>query len=365
MKVKHWIKIVIFAALTAAVILFASDILSVANERDAVGIYGFYLEPEDSLDVVLIGSSSIYTAFYSPLAYEEQGITSYSLATSTMTAPLYRYAAELAIETQHPDVLVFETWSFCYDVQQDETSLRKFLDAMPDCELKRRAIAEIVPEELQDSFRRPFEKYHSSWDRIGELLQVWQDKNQMKSSGYSVTKNFATTPSIIEYRRQAGEYHISEAGFQYLQILLDYLKEADIDHVLFVRCPEMINYESTDSYTKMIEMIREAGFDFVNLNAAAEDMKLDRNHDYYNTTHLNIFGAEKFTRFLSGYLVNRYQLAPEHNEEITKQWEACASCNERILPALEELTEQNAGGFLYTQRDFLDISPVSGDDPDL
>lgn len=353
MKLKHWIRIIAFCAVSIFVIMAASKILCVANEKDAVGVYGFFLEPEDSIDVVMIGASSMYSYFYSPLAYEEQGFTSYSLATSTMTAPLYKYAAELAIEAQHPQLLVFETWSFCYDVQVDETSFRKFLDALPDSDIKRKAIEEIVPEDLKSSFTYPFQKYHSSWNRIGECLSVLQDKLDMNEKGYSITKNFATTPNCLEYRKQTGKYHISDEGFKYLEILLDYLKEADIENVLFVRYPEMIDYEGTDSYAKMVEMIRAAGFDFVNLNSASEDIGIDKNHDFYNSTHLNIFGAEKFTVFFADYIMKRYNLNTEHTADVTAEWEDCASYNDSFIENMEYLTENNANGYLYTQRDLL------------
>ena len=354
MKLKHWIKIGVFCLIAVLIVLFASKLLSVANEKDDVGVYGFFLEPKDSLDVVMIGSSTLYSYFYSPLAYAQQGFTSYSLATSTMTAPIYRYAAEIAIEEQHPQLLVFETYNFCYDIQQDETSLRKFIDALPDSEIRRRAIADIVPEDLQDSFYNTFQKYHSSWTRLGELIQVMQDKADMNRKGYSITKNYATTPAIYEYVPRPGKYYISEPGLYYLEILLEYLKEADIENVLFVRFPETVVYEENEAYGQMISMIREAGFDFVNLEAAVDDIGLDMTTDFYNSTHLNIFGAEKFTSFFANYLMQRYNLKTDHTLEVEKEWLDCASYNDKILTNLEYLTAKNANGYLFTQRDFLE-----------
>ena len=353
MKLKHWIRIIIFVALSALLVLGSSTLLSVANEKDAVGLYGFFKEPKDSLDVVLIGPSTIYTAFYPPQAYEEQGITSYSLSTSTMPASLYRYAAELAVEEQHPQLLIIETSSFGYEDQWDETSLRKFLDSMPDSELKHRAVRDLVPEDLRSSFTYPFQKYHASWDRFGELVQVLRDKIDMNRQGYSYTKNFATTPHCQEFKRQTGEYPVSETGLEQLQILLDYLKEAGAEHVLFIRTLEMGGYESTETYHQMIDMIRGAGYDFLNTNAAAEDIGLDPTHDFYNFSHLNIYGAEKFTSFLADHIVHRYQLRTEHTDAVTAEWEDCASYNEEVLLYLKTLTDEDAGGFLYTQRDFI------------
>ena len=88
MKLKHIIRIIIFTILTALIIAFTAVLLSVPSERDVMGVYGFGKEPEDSIDVILIGASEMYTSFYAPLAYEKYGFTSYPLAVSTMTARL-------------------------------------------------------------------------------------------------------------------------------------------------------------------------------------------------------------------------------------------------------------------------------------
>ena len=60
MKVKHWIKIGVFCLIAVLILMFASQLLCVGNEKDDVGVYGFFLEPKDSLDVVMIGSSAMY-----------------------------------------------------------------------------------------------------------------------------------------------------------------------------------------------------------------------------------------------------------------------------------------------------------------
>lgn len=353
MKLKHWIKIVVFVGCALLLVQLGSTLLCVANEKDAVGIYGYFKEPQDSLDVVLIGPSTVYTAFYSPLAYEEQGITSYALSTSTMPASLYPYAAQIAVEQHHPQLLIFDTWGFCEVDQHNETSLRKFLDALPNSEIKKRAIAELVPEDLRSSFSYPFQKYHSSWERFGELVQVLRDKLDMNRQGYSITKNYATTPDIQQYMQKPGMYDVTEDGLHYLQILLDYLKEAGVEHALFIRTPEMFGQEPTETFPQMIDMIRGAGYDFLNTNAAIEDMGLDLGHDFYNTSHLNVFGAEKFTAFLADHITKRYSLTTEHAESVNEKWDHCASYNDDILTRLEQLTEEGASGFLYTQRDFI------------
>ncbi|MCQ2530410.1 MAG: hypothetical protein MJ086_04060 [Lachnospiraceae bacterium] len=353
MKLKHWIKIIIFAGLSIVLIVLASSFLCVANEKDTVGVYGFFKEPKDSIDVVLIGPSTMYTSFYSPLAYEKYGFTSYSLATSSMTSAAYKSAVQIAEKEQHPDLYVVEIWGFCYEDQLEEVSLRKWIDALPSSDIRNQTIEELVPEEEQSSFKYPLIKYHSRWDDLGGCFKVFLDKKNIDKKGFSVTKSFATTPIIYPYAPQESPYRIKESGFTYLDIFLNYCKEAGIENILFVRSPELIQYTPVDSYYEMIDKIHAAGYDFLNMEAVEDEMGLDVNHDYYNSTHLNIFGAEKYTDYLSKYVMDNYNLNTNYAPEVKKEWDYCASFNDHVIEKLKTLTENNSGGYLYTQKDLI------------
>ncbi len=353
MKLKHWIRIIIFAAVTCLLIALAASFMCIANEKDKVGVDGFYKEPKNSVSVILIGPSTMYTSFYSPLAYEKYGFTSYSLATSSMTGALYKSAVQIAEEEQNPDLYIVEIWGFCYKDQLDEVSVRKWLDSQPCSDIKKQAIEELIPEEERDSFRFPFLKYHARYKDLGGCLKVLSDNICLSKQGYSYTKNFATTPNIYPYREQNSPYRITEDGFKYLDIFLNYCQEAGIKNILFVRSPESITYEPQDSYYEMIEKIHAAGYDFLNMQAVSDEIGIDLHHDFYNSTHLNIFGAEKYTDYLSKYVTENYSIGTNYAPEIRKEWDHCASFNDSVIDRLENLTENNAEGFLYTQKDFI------------
>lgn len=51
---------------------------------------GFYLEDDNSLDVVFIGSSELYNDFSPSLAYGEYGFTSYTLGLPQSSAALWK-----------------------------------------------------------------------------------------------------------------------------------------------------------------------------------------------------------------------------------------------------------------------------------
>ena len=82
MKKLYWKRTIKLLSLALAVILctaFLQTFVFVDFWQEAQGtkrIRGFYREPKDTLDVVLIGDSTIYSGFSPGYAYDLQGITS-------------------------------------------------------------------------------------------------------------------------------------------------------------------------------------------------------------------------------------------------------------------------------------------------
>ena len=80
------LRAVIFLLVAALLYGVLTDVLSVNNPTDQRHIRGFYLEPKNSLDVVLIGASELYTGYCAPRAWKTCGFTSYPLSVSSAPA---------------------------------------------------------------------------------------------------------------------------------------------------------------------------------------------------------------------------------------------------------------------------------------
>ena len=50
-------------------------------------------------------------------------------------------------------------------------------------------------------------------------------------------------------------------------------------------------------------------------------MNLDYQKDFYNTYHMNVYGAEKYTRFVANYLLENYQLNDHRNDDNKDIWQ--------------------------------------------
>ena len=107
-KTRTALRAVIFVLIAVLGIGLISPAFVVNNEWDMRHVHGFFLEPEDSLDVVLIGASQLYTGYSAPLAWRDYGFTSYPLAVSNIPARLYGSLLTEAVNRQHPKLIVVD-----------------------------------------------------------------------------------------------------------------------------------------------------------------------------------------------------------------------------------------------------------------
>ena len=208
---KRALRAVIFLLIVVLLYSAAANVLSVNNTWDMRHIRGFYLEPQDSLDVVMLGASELYTGFSSPLAWQQYGFTSYPLAVSSMPSCLYDSMLTETMRRQTPKVVVVEINGFLYDFNQDETDtgLHKWLDNIPMSRNKAQTIADCVPKDQQSSYFFRLEKYHDTWIEPDVWGGAAKDQLTMRRTGYSLTKSFEVIPKVETGERQVKSLELS------------------------------------------------------------------------------------------------------------------------------------------------------------
>ena len=98
---------------------FLQEYVLCRGSHDRGCVKGFYLEDKDSIDVVLIGASEIYSGFSSCYAYGEFGYTSYPVATSSNIVPNFKTQLKTAIREQHPGLIIIEVNGILYPDDED------------------------------------------------------------------------------------------------------------------------------------------------------------------------------------------------------------------------------------------------------
>lgn len=317
------IKIIVFTG----IFLFLFTFLTYLMKPDNVtlrNIAGYYGERKNSLDMVYIGGSACFV-YWAPLqAFEDEGFTSYSYGSNVIQAELYKYLIKEALKTQKPELIVIDARAFQYRETRppEEVHYRNFLTGMSFSKNKLDFINENVEKNLkQDKLSYIFDliKYHRPFSsNINEnVLSLMFHTYKNPNKGF----DFIPEVQLLEkYDFETEEKKkIAKETEDILLDLIDYMKTTDVNY-LFVVSPYQETQEHKKQFNYIEEVITQNGYNFLDANEYYDEMGLDFQGDLYNFNHVNIYGAEKYTRLLSNYIKENYNLADHRNDSDYNDW---------------------------------------------
>lgn len=349
-KRKTVIRVIVFLLIAALLYGALTQLLTVNNATEQQYIRSFYLEPKDSVDVMILGASETFTDYCAPLAWQHAGLTSYPLAVSAAQGTIYPSMLREAAKRQSPSVYVVEVNGFLYTAdERDELShaaLRKWIDTIPLSANKVDTIRECIPDGQRSSYYFPLLKYHKNWKNVDGVRQSLSLQTQARSAGYSYTKPFLSISSFlldtdeIPVRQQ----DLDAFNEQSLRAFCEQAQTLGLKNVLFARFPHRTVIENGDAvFAKLEAVVQEYGYDFVNFDTQLDAIGIDPLNDFANAEHLNIFGAEKFTPYLADYLAAHYDLNAAHSDQVTAEWDRCTAFTQQMLPVCEDNTRRYSG----------------------
>ena len=293
------------------------------NTVDLNNIAGLYGEKKNSLDMVYIGGSAAFV-YYEPLrAFEREGIASYNYASNRMQAELYKTMVTEVLKKQKPEVIIIDARAFQYrekDQPPTEVAYRNVLTGMPLSINKIEFIHENVEKYLHEddtSYYFDIIKYHRNPEKIKINDQLKMAINMYKNQ----LKGFYFVPKVEEQKKIENNTNekmpVAEETEKILIDLLEYCKTTECNY-LFVVSPYVEQESHKENFNYISEIINRYGYDFLDANDYYEEMGLDFGTDFYNYSHVNIFGADKYTDFLNDYLKSNYNL-PDRREDANYQ----------------------------------------------
>ena len=322
------------------------------NSHNELRLYGFRMEKENSLDIVLLGASDIY-AYSAPLAYSLQGFTSYPYAVSACSVCFWKAMLEDILAHQNPQLIVVETTGACYDTQRElhnNGALHYIMDSMP-FRLKQQAIRPLLTEENDSAaaFLFPGLKYHSNWNDPEDLKANYLNVRMLQKQGHAILRGTYTSRFAIGLQPEArniaddrAEQPLDAEAEQALREFLETCREQNLP-VLFTCFPHQITTEDDEVYrdfkrTNTIgKIVEEYGFPFLNMETLSDEIGIDPERDYYNRTHLNLYGQQKLTEYLARYIGEEVGLVPgAQNEEQIRAWEESSDYYTRYCRYIEE-----------------------------
>lgn len=353
---KNAVRAAVFLCLIVLIVLGCNYIFCFADAEHTETIMNeFYGQEENSVDVIYFGSSATQRAFVQPVAFHDEGVAGYSIASGSQPFMLTKYMMEEVLKTQDPDLFIIEVRGACKPPEELwDVAVRRLLDNMPLSDNKLKAIRAVTEyaegtetgiDETGLSYAFTLLKYHGRWNPLKQP-KYWDNIDYYK--GYTMDSGVCfrcTEIHPINYT-EANVMPIHERTEAALRDLLDYCDSIDTK-VLFVVSP----YEASEkgmgkiNYSKQI--IEERGYEVLNFlpQEKREMLGLNDKDSYYNREHLNFNGSLMYTDYLSKYIKENYGVHDRRGDSRYDSWE---EQYERLQHNLETIYNVNYSDMMET-----------------
>ena len=276
---------------------------------------GFYAEPDDTLDILFLGSSHVFCGVNPLCIFDETGLRSYDLASGLQRAWVSYYYLLEALKTQKPSLVVLDTSELFDDENNTEPRNRMAFDYMHPSSVKWKAVAASAqPEESLVSYLFPSIRYHERiFDLSGKDFEWVLRKNHRNYlHGYRFEYMDRTARvSFAECDKTAsapeGIWNPGSKSKSYLDQMVEFCRKNRTELVL-VTIPTTAGW-GWPEHCRIRDYAEEKGLKYYDFNTEIQEIGLSPTSDFYDAAHLNIRGAAKFSRYLGRKLRDDFALA--------------------------------------------------------
>lgn len=294
--------------------------------KEGALISEYYDEVKDH-DVIIIGDCEVYENISPITLWEEYGITSYIRGSAQMLVWHSYYILEETLKYEKPDVVIFNVLAMKYNEPQSEAYNRMFLDGMKWSSTKLKAIkVSMTEEETTLSYLAPIFRFHSRWDELtGEDFKYMFGVPKVSHNGYLMRCDIKPLEGLPAVRNPEFT-DFGENAYAYLDKITSLCKENDIE-LLLIKSPSVYPHWYDEWDQQIVDYAARNGLQYVNTLKLQSTIGIDMTTDTYDAgLHLNLYGAEKFSKWLGQYLQDTYNVADHRNDpELSARYEQKAA----------------------------------------
>jgi hypothetical protein len=312
-----------FSALVAVALFFVFllSLQQLLGPKYMSGVYegrlvGEYYAEHKFHDVIFLGDCEVY-ANISPMAlWENFGITSYIRGSPQQLMWQSYYLLEETLKYEIPKVVVFSVLTMKYDVPQSEAYNRLTLDGMRMSLPKLRSVrASMTDGEDWITYVLPILRFHDRWRELSrDDFRYFFSAKSVSHNGFMMRCDVRPY-SFVPTGPRLPDYRFGAASYEYLDKIAALCKDNGIELVL-LKAPSLFPYWYDQWDEQIYDYARSHGISYINTLHVLDDIGIDFGTDTFNGgLHLNLFGAEKLSLYLGGYLRRNYSLADHRADE--------------------------------------------------
>ena len=335
-NIKRLVIVIFFFGAVFALMIplsYALRPMNKANIGTRKRIVGFYAEPENSMDIVVVGNSGMYQYVNNPYLWKKTGLTSYNFAFSGNNVFFYEGLIDEALKTQSPELIIVDARKFvltkAYETDPDTGEKYYDFDAIRAQRVYDNIkYSSIRLDMINTVYSDPIDRivhyfdiisYHENWEKLDAKQWEYADnEKQHWLKGFPIVPNIDPMPEI-DVSQVNEKLPLTDASEEVLRSLMEKCKNEGIE-LLFLSGPWIISEEEQARSNYMKDLVEEFGYQYLDMNPLVEEVGIDESKDFYDDKHVNVIGSEKVTDYLAKFLVDNYEFDAQHDEAIVDSW---------------------------------------------
>ena len=306
-KAKEWIAFLLALALFFTVAWFGAKLLMPV--RTAYGCLwdAIRREEPESVELMIVGSSMAYCDIAPAYLWEQTGLDAYVVAGPEQTLPISYYYIREACRTQSPKWLMLEMTEMFFPKVGHYTLAN--ISYMPFSVNRIGAVFAGAEPEKRFGLLFPLYSYHDRWQDVGpgELLAHLQRPEADRLAGYTLLTQVTPAPEPAE-RDFTADSEDYRTALRYLDKIVAYCAAQGIELIPYI-APSNGKIPAPALETLRGDLTAR-GLPLTDFNDYFDEIGFDGETDWYDLNHLNLRGAEKFSRWLAGYLTDAAGVTP-------------------------------------------------------
>lgn len=300
------------------------------RKRDA---YSFLTEKPNTLQIIGVGNSDLYSGF-SPLdLWKQFGYTSTICASPRQTIQDSRDMLEQVFETQSPDIVLIEADMF-FDHNPDKVKGPEKANTWADF------FDQMNPDYLARDIENYFSvfKFHNYWkggSRNGKHVPY-------QSHGYKYNKICKLI--LPDYMKKTSRSEpMTRNNIKQADTLIALCKEKGADVIITV-LPSVTSW-NYERHNTVARYARERGVPFYDLNLEYDALGIDSRTSFRdNGNHLNYTGARAATAYLGKILEKNGRLRDLRDDPAYRDWDESLRQFEAFRQNVEQKTRTKKEG---------------------
>lgn len=279
--------------------------------------YSYTNEIKDTIQIIALGNSDLYSAVIPVKMWDEKGYTSTIIASPRQTVMESYSLLNDAVKNQKPDIVLIET-DMLYngvdisldDADEEETNLRE----LP-------IIPYLSNDQLTEDIKNHFSIFmlHDRWKQMVSKKDNSKADDTICEHGYFFSKKIRKTykNNYMDVTQKVEQ--IPDDSVFYLDKIKNLCDSIDAK-LLLVELPSIVSW-TYPRHNAVVQYAEENGVKFLDFNLLYKDIKLNFKRDFRdNGNHLNYYGARKVTTYLGNYINENYTLTDNRTNEEYAYW---------------------------------------------